>query len=91
VITAHNLGLGQGISVKEMLDEFKGLVGSPIDVRERPQRRGDALAVWASNELVVKALAWTPTITLEEMVLSSLQFLSTRGEDSKSSLISESL
>lgn len=69
---AYNLGLSQGISVKAILDEFEKVSGFAIDVRERPQRRGDALAVWASNELVVKALAWVPTDTLEEMATSCL-------------------
>lgn len=70
---AYNLGLGQGISVKAILNEFERVVGSAIAVRERPQRRGDPLAVWAANESAIKDLDWIPSGTLEEMVTSCLQ------------------
>jgi UDP-glucose 4-epimerase len=69
---AYNLGLGRGISVKEILNEFEKIVGFALNVRRRPQRQGDPLAVWASHELAIKDLAWVPTGTLPEMVASCL-------------------
>ncbi len=75
---AYNLGLGQGISVKEILNEFERVSGSAVAVRERPQRQGDPLAVWASNELAFRDLAWIPTTPLQEMVTSCLPELAGR-------------
>lgn len=72
---AYNLGLGEGISVKEILDELKKAVGFAIEVRERPWRKGDPLVVWASNELAMKDLKWIPIGTLEDMVASCIQGL----------------
>ena len=69
----YNLGLGQGISVREILNEFERVAGSVLAVRERPQRPGDPLTVWASNELAIRDLAWIPTAPLHEMVTSCLR------------------
>lgn len=69
---AYNLGLGQGISVKEVLNEFEKIVGFALAVRTRPHRQGDPLAIWAANELAIKHLSWVPIATLRRMVTSCL-------------------
>lgn len=69
---AYNLGLGQGISVGEIVKEFEKISGVTIEVRELPQRPGDPVAVWASNDLAAKELDWVATKTLEEMVFTCL-------------------
>jgi UDP-glucose 4-epimerase len=69
----YNLGLGQGISVREVLDEFEKATGLAIAVKAQPKRRGDPLTIWASNTLAVKDLGWMPSATLQEMVSSCVQ------------------
>lgn len=69
---AYNLGLGRGISVKAILNEFEQRVGFALNVQKRPQRQGDPLSVWASNDLAIQELDWLPTETLSGMVASCL-------------------
>jgi len=73
---AYNLGVGQGISVKEVVAEFEKAAGSTLKVRALPRRQGDPLAVWASNELAVRELSWLSAASLQEMVISCVQGIS---------------
>jgi UDP-glucose 4-epimerase len=70
---AYNLGMGQGISVGEIINEFENALNQVPAIQERPQRPGDTLALWALNELAMKDLDWLPTVTLPEIVESCLQ------------------
>jgi UDP-glucose 4-epimerase len=51
---AYNLGLGQGISVREMFNEFEKVVGFVIGARERPRHNRDPSAIWTSNGLAAR-------------------------------------
>jgi len=64
-----NLGLGNGVSVREVVAACRRVSGREIPVRELPQRPGDPPRLVASSERARRVLGWTPRFTdLEEIV-----------------------
>jgi len=53
-----NLGTGDGITVREMIQRARVLTGRPIPEQGVPRRLGDAAAVLASSEKAFELLGW---------------------------------
>ncbi len=62
-----NLGTGQGVSVKQMVDAFSNAAGVPIPVKVAPRRPGDGPASYADAAKAERVLGWTARRTLDEM------------------------
>lgn len=54
-----NCGYGRGYSVREVVEEVKSIAGADFEVRQARRRPGDAAAIIASNEQLLK-LGWKP-------------------------------
>lgn len=63
-----NLGTGQGVSVREMVDAFTAAAAVPIPTEIVARRPGDSAASWADASKAAEILGWTASRTLEEMV-----------------------
>jgi len=59
--TIINLGSGNGISVREMVDAFMKTTGVELKVVESNRRSGDVVAVYADNSKAKALLNWSPT------------------------------
>ena len=59
--TAINLGTGQGVSVKELIDAAEKIIGKKIPAELAPRRAGDPPMLVAKAELAAKILGWKPT------------------------------
>lgn len=57
---AYNLGTGQGVSVKEIVETCRCVTGNAIPVRICPRRAGDPPALYASGRKARKILGWNP-------------------------------
>ena len=57
---AFNLGMGKGISVKEIVDACRKVTGHPIPIKMCPRRPGDPLALYASGNKARRVLGWNP-------------------------------
>jgi len=68
---AFNIGAGKGISILELINQFKKTTGIPIPYKFGKRRKGDVAELWASCKKSKKFLNWTPKYTLEDMILSS--------------------
>ncbi len=66
-----NIGRGEGVSVKEMLDVIGRVTGYDATGEVTPRRAGDPARVVASAELIHKELGWTARYGVEEMVASA--------------------
>ncbi|HVJ42134.1 MAG TPA: UDP-glucose 4-epimerase GalE [Dongiaceae bacterium] len=55
-----NLGTGQPVSVREVLDAVSDAVGKPVPVIESPRRAGDPPALYAANDAARSQLNWQP-------------------------------
>lgn len=57
---AFNLGTGDGVSVKQVVEVCRSVSGHPIPVRYLPRRAGDPPVLVASGEKARNALGWVP-------------------------------
>ena len=58
--TAFNLGVGQGSSVKQVIEAARHLAGRAIPTRVAPRRPGDPPVLVADARLAGEALGWAP-------------------------------
>ncbi len=64
---AFNLGVGQGVSVMEMIDAFAKASGRKIPFRNDPRREGDIAQCYADPSRAEAELGWKATIDLAGM------------------------
>jgi len=62
-----NIGNGNGITVLELIDNFKRVSGVSIKYQLFPRRDGDLPAFWANPSLAFEKLAWKPQKTIGQM------------------------
>lgn len=72
--SAINIGSGSGYSVMEVLSAFEK-AGYKIPYNVAPRRSGDAEQVYAKTKLARKMLGWQPKKTIDDSVLSVIQYL----------------
>jgi UDP-glucose 4-epimerase len=53
-----NLGTGEGVSVKQVIDRCREVTGHPIPAREGPRRPGDPAELVADPSAAKRALGW---------------------------------
>lgn len=62
-----NLGTGQGITVREMVDAFQQATGQKIKTAVVKRRPGDLASFYADNEHARATLGWTAKLSLMDM------------------------
>ncbi|MAE65336.1 MAG: UDP-glucose 4-epimerase GalE [Phycisphaeraceae bacterium] len=68
----YNLGIGQGMSVKQIVDAALKVTGRDIEIRTGPRRPGDPPYLFANPEKIQRELGWKPKTTdVEEIVASA--------------------
>ncbi len=72
--TTFNVGLGRGISVRQVVDAVAQVTDTVFDVREAPRRPGDPATLWTDPEAIGR-LGWRPRFTdLGEMIRTAWQW-----------------
>jgi len=69
-----NLGRGEGLSVKQMLDAFSKAVGREIPYKVVARREGDSASVYADASHANAVLGWQATRTVDEMAVDTWRF-----------------
>ncbi len=70
-----NCGYGKGLSVKQVINEFKKHTNKKIFINILPKRKGDLVKVIASNKNLMKFIVWKPKFnSLKDMVKSSIKW-----------------
>jgi UDP-glucose 4-epimerase len=69
-----NLGRGEGVSVKQMLDAFSKAVGRDIPYQVVARRDGDSASVYADASHANALLSWKATRTVDEMAIDTWRF-----------------
>jgi len=67
----YNLGSGDGVSVREIMDAVARVTGIPFDPVVAPRRPGDPARIVASGELAARDIDWRMRHSLDEMVESA--------------------
>jgi UDP-glucose 4-epimerase len=66
-----NLGIGEGVSVLEVVEAFERVSGMRLPVRIVPRRAGDVAAIYANHERASQKLGWNPVRTMDEIMASA--------------------
>ncbi|MFE9096467.1 UDP-glucose 4-epimerase GalE [Streptomyces sp. NPDC007264] len=66
-----NIGRGEGVSVREMIDRINALTGHDIPPTSTPRRPGDPARVVASADRIAKELGWTAQYGVDDMITSA--------------------
>ncbi len=66
-----NVGRGEGVSVRELIDVIREVTGHPVEPVVEPRRAGDAPKAVASDALMVRELGWTARRDVRSMVESA--------------------
>jgi UDP-glucose 4-epimerase len=68
---AYNLGSGDGVSVRQIMDAVAEVTGIAIEPELAPRRPGDPPRIVASGELAARDLGWAMRHSLLQMVQSA--------------------
>lgn len=68
-VGAFNLGTGNGISVREIVEACRKETGHPIPVRMCPRRPGDPAELFASGMKARRELGWNPSRSDAETIV----------------------
>ena len=70
-----NCGYGEGISVKEVINEFKKYANKNLKIDILPRRKGDLGKIIAINKKMNKFINWKPRFNnLKKMIISCLKW-----------------
>ena len=67
----YNLGTGNGLTVKEIIDTAREVTGHPIPAETAARRPGDPPELIGQSELAKKALGWKPQFENAKDVIAS--------------------
>ncbi|MBS0189188.1 MAG: UDP-glucose 4-epimerase GalE [Planctomycetes bacterium] len=71
-----NLGLGRGISNREIVEAARRVTGKPIEVDIAPRRPGDPARLFADTAQARSRLGWSPRFTeLEQIIETAWKWL----------------
>ncbi len=66
-----NIGTGNGVSVKQLLDRFQAVNDVKVNYKIAPRREGDITAIWADPSLANNELGWSATRQLDETLAAT--------------------
>jgi UDP-glucose 4-epimerase len=79
---AYNLGSGDGLSVKQIMDAMARVTGVAFDPEVAPRRPGDPPRIVAGGALAARDLDWRMRHTVDEMVASAWAAVTASGNGS---------
>jgi nucleoside-diphosphate-sugar epimerase len=74
---AFNIATGQAVTLLDLLNKMKELLGSFVDPRFEPGRKGDVRASLADVRKAERLLGYRPGISLDEGLKRTLEFFAT--------------
>ncbi len=74
-VSIYNLGTGRPTSVKEMIDAFEKASGKELPHYYTDRRAGDLAEMWASPAKAEAELGWKATLTVEDAVKDTINYL----------------
>ncbi|MCU0661320.1 MAG: UDP-glucose 4-epimerase GalE [Myxococcota bacterium] len=66
-----NLGVGQGFSVRQVIDAASRVLGRPVPLVEKPERPGDPPSLVADATRAMQRLGWSPKYTTIDSIIDS--------------------
>ncbi|MES9557412.1 UDP-glucose 4-epimerase GalE [Streptomyces sp. NPDC007076] len=78
--TVINLGTGRGTTVRELLDAFNEVTGTPVPAVDAGARPGDAAGAYTRSDRAERLLGWRPRYSLAEGIRHSLEWAAVRED-----------
>ena len=69
-----NIGIGDGVSVLELIGAFNRAVGRELDYIIGPRRTGDVAAIYADSTKSKERLQWEPKYTVDDILSTAWQW-----------------
>lgn len=69
-----NLGSGNGVTVRELVNAFEKVYGQAIPKRDTPRRPGDVAGAYANNDTAKRLLGWQPEMSIEQCISDALEW-----------------
>ena len=69
--TAYNIGVGKGVSVREVIDSFEKVNDLKISYEIGSRRSGDVEQIYSDNKKINNELDWFPVMTFESALESA--------------------
>ena len=69
-----NLGTGEGVTVREMVEAFERVYGQNINKAEKPPRPGDVAGAYANANKARALLGWEAQLSIEEGISDALKW-----------------
>ncbi|MGB1247302.1 MAG: UDP-glucose 4-epimerase GalE [Chitinophagales bacterium] len=69
-----NIGSGNGVTVKEMVNSFESVSGEKLNYIMGERRHGDVVAIYADNTKANTTLGWKCQFTLDSMMSTAWQW-----------------
>ena len=67
----YNLGSGEGVSVRQIMDAMAEVTGIAFEPEVGPRRPGDPARIVASGAAAARDIGWAPTRSLRDMVATA--------------------
>jgi len=69
-----NLGTGEGVTVREMVDAFEKVIGKSINKADKPPRPGDVAGSYANADKARQLLGWETKLSIEQGIADALKW-----------------
>lgn len=70
-VRVYNLGIGKGLSVREIIEAARRVTGHAIPAEDGPRRAGDPPALYADPSKIERELGWRASITDTDEIIAS--------------------
>ena len=64
----YNLGIGEGLTVLEVINAFEKVSGKSLNYEIGPRRPGDVIAVYADRSKATRELKWEPQYNVDDIM-----------------------
>lgn len=80
-VRAYNLGIGQGFSVKQVVEAAERVTGMKLRTKFAPRRPGDPAVLYANPAKIMRELGWQPNYPkLEDMIAHAWTWIKSRPQ-----------
>lgn len=79
----YNLGVGEGVTVLEVLKAFEHVSGRKLNYTMGPRRHGDVEAIYSDNNKARTLLGWHPRYTIEDAMATAWLWQQNLGDPAK--------
>ncbi len=67
-VDIYNVGIGNGLTVLEIIDAFEKVSGEKLSYQKGPRRPGDVMAIYSDYSKAAANLGWKPSLDVEDIM-----------------------